>query len=638
MFAIREIKDEEIMYTYDERGKIGLGEKIPRLNEEEEDDAWTPGDDDEEEQEQDEPLEYCSDDGAHTHDEDADVEMREASGDISDAEGNGEILTKDEIRQFWLQGLVKNQNALSRLAMENDNYPAWYNGIPRHINLKEDHHIVDDMHALFYPGRDDASEHGTDASFASDSEDLDRKPSDKLDHWLMGKLGYHRKDEDLVEHIAGPGCKNLEGYSGHEISAEEMRGCQTLQCLVQKTAAPGFDPLPDDEDFERTSRFFLSGLSGHMPSRDYGVPRFKQERHGCEMVSADNCIWQEDDVESYAMPFHPSCFEVFKRVSLSQSGKIDVVGLTSWWCLEANYDQFNGFPRDPNVHSCHEQEWKHRRGTAYLVANPLYVPSFRRILEAATETDCNFNPRNGAFSIPDIPMHEFSMNTDPFNLLPVELRMEVLHNLSSKDIASLRLSSRTFRQLPVSYFQSLLLREMPWVWEAWPTTANPNPLRQIPYSIWATLTTAEVEPAIQSPEHDLAVLTDYVDIVKSEMPELAQQLDEAFLAQFEAIQESNSLEAESLMNDRKPFYLQPDKTNYFILYTLITRHWNELRGLQNRKRIWKDCEEILKRIAQYREDGHIGDDGITEDLRDVVTKQNEDSRRRREERERRRRI
>jgi streptomycin 6-kinase len=36
------------------------------------------------------------------------------------------------------------------------------------------------------------------------------------------------------EHVAGPGCVCGQGYSGHRILLEKMKGCRALQCLVLK--------------------------------------------------------------------------------------------------------------------------------------------------------------------------------------------------------------------------------------------------------------------------------------------------------------------------------------------------------------------------------------------------------------------
>ena len=90
------------------------------------------------------------------------------------------------------------------------------------------------------------------------------------------------------EHLAGPGCIHHGGYSGHGITAEQMRGCTTVQCLVRKT--PEWRPGPDDQSFELDGKYFLTGLSGKMPSRDEGYPQFVPIRHGHEELFPDTVL------------------------------------------------------------------------------------------------------------------------------------------------------------------------------------------------------------------------------------------------------------------------------------------------------------------------------------------------------------
>jgi hypothetical protein len=54
---------------------------------------------------------------------------------------------------------------------------------------------------------------------------------------------------------------------------------------------------------------------------------------------------------------------------------------------------------------------------------------------------------------------------DPFHALSPELRMMLLEILEWQDIASLSMSSRIFSQLPQTFLKQLLRKEMPWVWE-----------------------------------------------------------------------------------------------------------------------------------------------------------------------------
>jgi hypothetical protein len=80
-----------------------------------------------------------------------------------------------------------------------------------------------------------------------------------------------------LEHLAGPGCINRYGYSSHRIGVEEMRGCNLMQCLLRKQ--PDWSPEGDDQGFELSSSYYLSGLSGCVPSRDDNHPKYTIERH-----------------------------------------------------------------------------------------------------------------------------------------------------------------------------------------------------------------------------------------------------------------------------------------------------------------------------------------------------------------------
>jgi hypothetical protein len=562
-----------------------------------EDEEWEEQDDSEDV----DPLEFLSEEQA---DEELDKEydVEEEDVDMPDADDNQQhIFSREETGHFWLTGILGDidrngpHGVFGGLIKDNDSMPAWYRGIPNHITPPDPDDLVDDMRPPFVPGRTEPVE--------PEELELGLESESPIDLNSRGPF---------AEHIAGPGCKNLHGYKGHEISVEEMRGCQTSQCLVRKPRGWTYDPLPDDEDFERNGEFFLSGLSDHMPSRDYASPVVTPERHGCREPHAENSMWDAGDAEEYAMPFHPPCFEVYKRASTLNSGRVDVTGLTSWWALEADYYFFDLFPRSSDIKKCARQEWEHHEGTAYLAANPLYVPTLERILQDSISTNPAFSLRSGAFTSP-VAFAQQQTN-DPFAALPAELQYQILDQLSSKDIAALRLSVRTFCQLPVSYFQKLLLREMPWLWEAWPTNARPC---EMSYSKWATANAQKVNHMLQKPEQEAVILNDYVNIIKEEMPELESMLDEAFPVHLQAIHDAWLVESkETLVQD--PSYLPPDRTDYFKLYTLLTRHWKELRGLQNRERIWIDCQEILRRIKEYKIEGRIDENGITEPLEDVI--------------------
>ena len=105
-----------------------------------------------------------------------------------------------------------------------------------------------------------------------------------------------RKCQEL-EHLAGSGCVHHGGYSGSRITAQQMKGCTTSQCLVRKS--PEWLLEPDDQRFELAGDYFLSGLSGHMPSRDSGGPEFVPIRHGVDRAYPDNCFYNDVSASSH---------------------------------------------------------------------------------------------------------------------------------------------------------------------------------------------------------------------------------------------------------------------------------------------------------------------------------------------------
>lgn len=123
--------------------------------------------------------------------------------------------------------------------------------------------------------------------------------------------------------------------------------------------------------------------------------------------------------------------------------------------------------QDPVIAECREQFWTHLPGTEYLAANPHDIPGFPELLleDYYTEHpkgDGVFDTRD-APHLPNLVVHENT--TDVFTKIPAELKNMLLSHLSSKDIGSLRLASRSFRQLPKTLFRRLVHDELPWFWE-----------------------------------------------------------------------------------------------------------------------------------------------------------------------------
>lgn len=422
----------------------------------------------------------------------------------------------------------------------------------------------------------------------------DMVPQHEQPEATLVRFGNQDRNLYPLEHIAGGlGCQlnsicpDRGGYNGHAISAEAMRGCNTLQCLVRKP--DGWDSESDDEDFEGDGSFFLSGLSDYMPSRDEDSPQVFPERHDCERPYAENVLYEPEKANEYAMPFHPTCLEAFKRASLQRTGSIDIEGLTDWWSLDASYEVFHSFPRDPAV-NC--SQWhEHVSGAEFVAANPCFVPGLPAILASADrKADANFvygsvfdtsNASTGA--------------GDVFSRLSQELRDILLVLLDPADIANLRLASRTFRQLPQSFFRSLILREMPWLWEAWSS---------LDYSFWSTTTSLELKTDGERSFSRLTGLKSAIGILYEEGRQegLPVENDAAIAALKQAVVDE---ENRGLRPTASVPLLVADKTDWYRLCCDLAKNHKRLLGLRNRRRIWKDCEEILDRIERYRDEGKI---------------------------------
>lgn len=396
------------------------------------------------------------------------------------------------------------------------------------------------------------------------------------------------------EHIAGKDCRSNRGYNGHRISAEEMKGCTTVQFLVPKTAS--WRPEADDEGFERRGDFHLSGLTDHLRRRDARLGSVFPPRHGCRAPEAENCLWWPGQAGAAAMPFHPYCLEVYKRASLLRWGAVDIQALMAWFRLDGNPLHFmEQFPRHEAVHRGRQKQWRHIAGDEWLAANPCFVPDLEPIL-SSVQTRCS--ARLGMQSVEN----DEPRVADCFAPLPTELRMGILSHLSGRDVASTCLASRAFRRLPQTFFRKLLLRDMPWLWEAW---------CPLPLSFWATTTRSELETRHESWDRQQR------DIEEWQIPVLEEEGDQnggnkaaiaALRTRLAAIEEEKA----EFHRSKGTCLLPMDETDWLRLYVEMARRCDSLKGIRNRARVWADCEHILARIEIHRAEGRTGSEGVVD--------------------------
>jgi hypothetical protein len=298
------------------------------------------------------------------------------------------------------------------------------------------------------------------------------------------------------------------------------------------------------------------------------------------------------------MPFHPWCFDTFTRLSRLHFGCVDVNGLMAWWKLESDIIVFDEFPRDEAVTRGQDQWWEHEIESEWLAANAVLVPGLPSLLKAAVQGDSSFSIQDTAFAPGTDTMEVADSNCTPgdtsrdvFCTLPQEIRMAIIDHLESKDIAVLRLSSRAFQHLPISLWYWLLRKEMPWLWEIWSDE---------PPSFWTVTTRKAIKTILDKDETTRKerdeCLRDYRKVIQEEMPGLL----DAWTAAEPALETTPWRPTVAPM-----LQLAYTRTNWYQLYSDIKRNWDDLPGLQNRRRIWKDVGEIIRRIQNHRREGRI---------------------------------
>jgi hypothetical protein len=154
----------------------------------------------------------------------------------------------------------------------------------------------------------------------------------------------------------------------------------------------------------------------------------------------------------------------------------------------------------------------------------------------------------------------------------------VLAHLSSRDIANLRLVSRAFYHLPITLWHDLMQKEMPWIWEAWTDRAYPG----------LTCTTRNELDAID-------------EMLKSQVWALEALYGDQRAAIEQANCERNKRYAE-LLEPWPVRQLDRLRTDWYWLYCRINGEWENIKGLQNRERIWKTLEFVVRRVDRPEED------------------------------------
>lgn len=389
------------------------------------------------------------------------------------------------------------------------------------------------------------------------------------------------------EHIASTSCVSKRGYNGNNISFEEMRACTTVQFLIPRTSmlndSDPYGPMDDD-----TATFFVHGLTDRTTRINARHPASVfPPRFGCRRMSwARNVILRPSTANLTGMPFHPYCLEVFKRASLHRLGRVDLDGLTNWFRLDANpVEFFCEFPRDEAVgRGRGGSQWQHVAGDEWIVANPCINPTLDTFLESVcTEASEQMGVKKGSGS------GRLLLGIDPFVRLPLEVRLDILMYLGPDDITTLRASTRAFSYLPQHFLHKLVIRDFPWLWEAW---------CPLPYSFWATTTERECKVRQMNFDERRLDTERKISVLEQEGP------DGEYSSAIEALR-NQAREEHKQFGSQPVRILDRHNTDWSRVYDRFTLSTEIPKGLRNRSRIWKDCEHILDRIGMHRASGRL---------------------------------
>lgn len=296
------------------------------------------------------------------------------------------------------------------------------------------------------------------------------------------------------------------------------------------------------------------------------------------------------------LPFHPTCFELFIQISKLRMGAVCLDPLVH---LESNSRNDAFGERHPDVQDAKSDgwHWSCMPGSEYLVANPVFVPGLKALFEAAMSNGEGFNVRHSPFQDmlwPEKGGDGYDKAHDPFLMLPAELRQTVVWNLDSRDIAGLRLASRAFYHLPISLWHRLMVREMPWIYEAW--GEDPTPYH------WAMANASDLKQMREQREA--------YAIERRRRAEILQEHDIELYATWEANEPKNPpwfdtpefqaqlQQSAGVKRAMAPVKLPRERTNWYRLYTDIKANEKTVKGLRNRKRIWMNVEHIVAQVGK----------------------------------------
>lgn len=382
----------------------------------------------------------------------------------------------------------------------------------------------------------------------------------------------------LWEHIAGPRCVQAGAYTANSLSMVEMQGCTTAQALCLKSETEQVLQETDDEPWERDGKLFLSGIGDNMQSRDCGWLNVHPARRHRDEVHAEEYLWafDPDAVNNYSMAFHPTCLEVYKRASILRTGSWDAAKLDAWWRDQDDRGHGHNIPRHQAIDRGNEQSWHHIHEDAWLAANPLFMPSLTDAVARASDSDLS---------------HPIPRQMHAFGNLPTEIMREIFDYLEIAQVASTSVALPFLKPIAQPYLRARIMEDMPYLWESW---------CDVPYARWTGTTESELKAAQYAFDDNEKEIAFVLRVLKDEGAEEAYAACEDYWSSRKDQRFKKLRGAAWDVKDAVVLDLDKIDLALFLVELESMSKAGKLKGLQNRERIWKDCNYILDLIEQRK--------------------------------------
>lgn len=305
---------------------------------------------------------------------------------------------------------------------------------------------------------------------------------------------------------------------------------------------------------------------------------------------------------------------MYARAAMQRHGTTDLDGLWLFRQVEMHWRrgfEIPYFERDHALLDCHfpsDEPWTHIPGTEWLVANPVEIPGLAEALDICQQPEQE----------QDVQRPQVTRESNVLAALPLELLRLILDKLDAPALGAMHNTSAAFRGYTQDFFRKTV-RESPL--ELWELNDGAYPASPKKPVVWDALCPSWLlpEPWPTGLPYEEEERLQWQTILELQ-PELGEAMPAALAVTAAARQEyderrrtffvqrrlaelSHREQVGAWVAGHTPPALRDGSTNWHTAWRLLlVCGWEKgaMKGLRNRKRVWKDIQEILDRVETYR--------------------------------------